>query len=260
MHVTTDTCPDRHVPFENIHNFRDLGGYPTAGGGRTRYGVVYRSATVHLLSEADRLRLRELAVGHVIDLRSFRELDRDGFADLTDVGIERRHVPVFPDIDVSPDQMIERYRLYSQDYALAYRKMLLEAGETFRTVFETVADAERPVVVHCVGGKDRAGMASALLLLGAGVDEETVIQDYILTAELLPQPAPERIQLFVDQFGLTPEDYLAMWQAERGSMERTLAQLGEEFGGPDAYLASIGVKDNLRERFQDRFVESPASG
>jgi protein-tyrosine phosphatase len=253
--VTTDTCPDRHIPFENIHNFRDLGGYPAAGGGHTRYGVVYRSATVHLLSETDRLRLRELAVGYVIDLRSFRELNRDGYADLSDVGIERRHVPVFPDIDVSPEQMIARYRLYSEDYALAYRKMLAEAGETFRTVFETVASAERPVVVHCVGGKDRAGMASALLLLGAGVDEETVIQDYILTADLLPAPAPERIQLFVDQFGLTQENYLAMWHAERGSMERTLAVLRDEFGGPDAYLASIGVTNQLRQQFLARFVE-----
>jgi protein-tyrosine phosphatase len=254
--VTTDACPERHIPFENIHNFRDLGGYPTEGGGRTRYGVVYRSATVHLLSEADRLRLRELAVGHVIDLRSFRELDRDGFADLSDVGIERRHVPVFPDIDVSPEQMIARYRLYTQDYALAYRKMLAEAGETFRTVFETVAGAERPVVVHCVGGKDRAGMASALLLLGAGVGEETVIEDYILTAELLPPPAPERIQIFIDQFGLTKEDYLAMWQAERGSMERTLAVLRDEFGGAETYLASIGVTDELRGRVLERFVEN----
>jgi protein-tyrosine phosphatase len=253
--VTTDApSHDRHIRFENIHNFRDLGGYPTKDGGETRRGVVYRSATVHALSDADRQRLQELAVGHVIDLRSFRELNRDGYSDLSDVGIERLHAPVFPDIEVSPEQLIARYRLYSEDYALAYRKMLAEAGQTFHTVFATVAAAERPVVVHCVGGKDRAGMTSALLLLAAGVDEETVIEDYTLTAQLLPTPAEERIQLFIDQFGLTREVYLAMWQAERGSMERTLALLNAEFGGIDAYLASIGVDDELRSRFLARFV------
>jgi hypothetical protein len=49
--------PERQVPFERLHNFRDLGGYPADGGRPVRAGLLYRSDSLGKLSgtDADRL-------------------------------------------------------------------------------------------------------------------------------------------------------------------------------------------------------------
>ena len=39
--------------FRKRINFRDLGGYPTKDGSTTKYGLVYRSASVGLMDEEE---------------------------------------------------------------------------------------------------------------------------------------------------------------------------------------------------------------
>jgi protein-tyrosine phosphatase len=45
---------DRHIPFDGLHNFRDLGGYPTADGRRVRPGPPYRADSPGKLREGTR--------------------------------------------------------------------------------------------------------------------------------------------------------------------------------------------------------------
>ena len=63
------TVVERRVPFEGIQNFRDLGGYPTAGGGEVRWGQLYRGAALHKLTPADVVAFGRLGVRTVYDLR-----------------------------------------------------------------------------------------------------------------------------------------------------------------------------------------------
>jgi glutamate-1-semialdehyde 2,1-aminomutase len=49
-------------------------------------------------------------------------------------------------------------------------------------VLRGIADeANRPVVFHCHGGKDRTGVIAAVLLAGLGVDREAILDDYEAT-------------------------------------------------------------------------------
>src|SRR5205823_13347586 len=57
--------------------------------------------------------------------------------------------------------------------------------DSFGTVVARAADESRlPMVVHCTAGKDRTGVASALVLAALGVDDETIAADYELSTEL----------------------------------------------------------------------------
>ncbi len=64
------------VPLEGTLNFRDLGGYPAAGG-VTRWGVVYRSDRLNALTDADVAHLATLGLRTVCDFRYDREVDED---------------------------------------------------------------------------------------------------------------------------------------------------------------------------------------
>ena len=248
--------PDRYIAFEAIHNFRDLGGYPTRDGGVTRFRTLFRSATVHHATAADRERLRALGVGRIIDLRSVHELQRDGLSEFGDLGIEREHVPVSRDTDLSPEQLLARYRLYSIDAAEAYASILERGAAAFRRVFAILATDPRPVVYHCSGGKDRAGVLTALILSAVGVEREIIVADYALTTRYLPEPAEERVEQFMRLYGLTREEFSAMHAADPDAMARTLARLDREYGSPEGYLRAIGVDDATLARVRARLLRA----
>jgi protein-tyrosine phosphatase len=69
----------RTITLDGCHNFRDLGGYPTADGGTVRWRRLFRSDALHGLSDQDVAQLRdEIGLTTIVDLRSTAELRADG--------------------------------------------------------------------------------------------------------------------------------------------------------------------------------------
>jgi len=244
----------RHHVFEGISNFRDLGGYPTRFGAPTRPGVVFRSGSPAGMTALDREKLAALGVIAIFDLRSFVEVERDGAVDLADIGISRYHTPVFPDVDVSPAVLAARYRLYSRDVPQVYLQMLRTGAASYRRVAEGIAETRGAVMFHCAGGKDRAGVLAALLLSLAGVDRESVIADYALTSQYLPVPAAERMDHFCKMYGLSSDEFLALFAAQPLAMAATLNRIELTYGSAEGYLRSIGVTEATIERLRARLL------
>src|SRR3546814_16616904 len=64
---------ERALPLEHGSNFRDIGGYPAAGGKHVRWGMIFRSGGTPLLNDADEQRIGALKLGEMVDLRSSEE-------------------------------------------------------------------------------------------------------------------------------------------------------------------------------------------
>ncbi len=96
----TDTDPRRVIALDEQPNFRDLGGYPTADGRTTRWGMIYRSGELSTLTDADLSRLEDLGIASVIDLRSEREAESRG-QDRLPGGADHLHLPI-----VESDQLL----------------------------------------------------------------------------------------------------------------------------------------------------------
>ncbi len=87
----------QHVPFEACFNFRDIGGYPAAGGMRVRSGRYYRSGGLQNMTAADIERSRALDLSTVIDLRFPAEIETGGgIGALFDGPVRRHELPVLP--------------------------------------------------------------------------------------------------------------------------------------------------------------------
>ena len=255
--IAAPRCLDADI--EGAVNFRDLGGYRTAGGRAVRSGRVFRCGMMHHTSPAGLATLRDrFGVRTVVDLRNARELAEDGVSPFADYGIEWCNVPIGGDTVMTPEEREERSRAYAEDrvdWCESYIAMSRRASAAFRTFFELAASAERsPLVFHCTGGRDRTGVAAALLLSALGVDDEAIAHDYSLTGDLL-QPHLDLFARQIEHFGMTRESWSTLLETPADSMRRFLAWLREEHGGSEGYLRAVGVPESAFEAVRQSLLE-----
>ncbi len=165
---------------------RDLGGLPTAGGGRIRPGALIRSDSLQYLSAAGVDAVRRADVSRVLDLRSKAELEHAPTPFTHDpLG---HWVPVQDPAD--PPHGMHTIVAVCND-------MLDRHPERFAEALLAIAEAPPgAVVVHCHGGKDRTGMVVALALSTAGVPVDEIVADYFVTKGRL---APWMAQQLADE-------------------------------------------------------------
>lgn len=183
----TDRQADTHervIPFEGGHNFRDLGGYSTRDGRVVARGLVFRSGTMAELSDQDHAILDALGLKVVCDFRSSSERGRRPSRFPASAQFEiwsRDHDMSVGDITValrSPGATAETARQHIME---AYRDLAYEQAPSYRELFHRIASGPLPLVFHCAAGKDRTGIAAALLLDLLGVERDIIAQDYALT-------------------------------------------------------------------------------
>ena len=242
------TITNRELRLEIAHNVRHLGGYST-NNGRATHDDIIRSASLHRLTDTGMRHLAEAGVTTIIDLRSDMELERDVTPDSDPYGIRRVHAPVFQH-DASPVGLESET---FPGYAVIYERFLDVGRNAYRTLFETAAEADGRILFHCAAGKDRTGVAAALLLDLAGVDEATIIEDYTLTETLLAPMVAEWLPQMRER-GVDPEKGRAMMAAPAEAMVSTLAHLRSRYGNAEGYAREIGVSETVVSAVRSRMI------
>jgi protein-tyrosine phosphatase len=180
----------RIIPLQGGINFRDIGGYTAAGGRRVRWNCLFRSGTIHLLTADDRERLESLGIRAAIDLRSNRERQElphglIGDADVLYWAHDHDHVGGDLMKMLLRDPNSEAAHLRDAMVQL-YRELPYHFTEAYRQLFSSVSAGALPLVFNCAAGKDRTGVAAALLLSVLGVAWDDVMADYLLTESVVP--------------------------------------------------------------------------
>ncbi|MGW0771465.1 tyrosine-protein phosphatase [Streptomyces sp. NPDC002676] len=231
---------ERVVPLEGASNFRDLGGYRTQDGGRTRWGLVFRADAPDRLTTADVAAIDRLGLRVAYDLRTDGErtkapsalpaaVRREPFA----IGGEASRATPLGDLfrsgrlDAVPDDFLHRVYLDMAEQ---------EAPVLGRVLTSLAAPDAVPAVIHCTAGKDRTGLAAALLLSVLGVDDATVLDDYTLSRLYYSERRMARLLPRLAEHGLALERYHAVFGAPRHAMAATLDALRERYGSVRDYV------------------------
>jgi protein-tyrosine phosphatase len=174
-----DIAPDRHVAFDRLHNFRDFGGYPAAGGRRVRRGRLYRSDSLGKLGGPDTARFAAIGVRTVIDLRYPSEAERGGRVPASaglayhNCSIEHR-----PYDQAQMAATVDPVRFLADRYAEVAQDGVAEIGRALDII---AAAGSAPLVIHCASGKDRTGVLAAIVLSLLGVAPGDIAADFALT-------------------------------------------------------------------------------
>jgi len=162
----------RVLAWDGCVNVRDLGGLPLEDGGETQFRVAVRADSIRTLTDEGWRALAAYGVRLAVDLRGKAELEDDAPAELP---IEVVRFPV-------PGDEVPAVREW-RSMREAYLGLLGRFRRELAGTVTTVARANAPVVIHCQGGRDRTGLASALILRLAGVPLEAIAADHALSDE-----------------------------------------------------------------------------
>jgi protein-tyrosine phosphatase len=242
------------LDWEGCLNVRDLGGLPTDDGRVTQPGRVVRADNVRRLTDAGWRSLAAHGVTRIVDLRLAEELATD---EPRDVDIDVVHVSVFgesfdEEYIAVLDEHLDSVADVADHYAWSYVDFLERYRELFGRAFAAVADADGVVVVHCMGGKDRTGLVSALLLRLVGVSHEVIGADYAVSAANLGPRNAEWLESMPDE--QTRSRVVKLSQTPAEAMVRVLEEIEARYGDVASYLRAAGLDDEQVARLEERLV------
>jgi protein tyrosine/serine phosphatase len=249
----------RLLGWEACYNARDLGGYATADGGRTRWGAFVRADNLRRLTASGRTALLSYGVRTVIDLRRAGELrvDPNPFAErAADAALPiYLNLPLGLGADSADVAAVAAAGAGEAGSLLKMSRQVLDRyWRGIASVMTAIAAApEGAVLFHCHAGKDRTGLVAALLLAIAGVPEPTIAKDYALSGPCLQpiygqrlsqEPDPQKRARLAQMLSAVPETMLSI-----------LEHLNTRHGGAERYLLAAGVTPADLERLRRRVRE-----
>ena len=227
---------ERHLPFEHVFNFRDLGGYETVDGRAVKWRTVFRADGIHRLTLDD---LASLDVRTVLDLRTPDELER-GRCEHDSIGYH--HLPILqtPWTELGFEGELEPVTFLADRYV----EMLDEGRDSIARALHILGEeSSLPLVFHCAAGKDRTGVVAAVLLGVLGVADDDIADDYSLSRLGMTRFKEWIVENFpdaADAMSKQPDAFLA---APAEAMHLFLERMRATFGSFDAYVTGLGVED-----------------
>jgi protein-tyrosine phosphatase len=255
---------NRILPFNGIHNFRDYGGYATVTGARVRSGLLYRSGQHREADNADLASVAALNLVSVIDLRGDQERaaypcprhPEFGAAVLFAEGETSGHVAdgTIKEFIVNEAQahatMMDLYR------GMPFRDPLIAVLTAY---FAALAEQPGASLVHCLAGKDRTGIAVALLHDMLGVHRDDLLADYLLTntagdieARIAAGAAPVRNSFGPD---MTDDAVRVLMSVDAAFLESAFVQIDQQYGSLENYrVNALGITEERRTAIIDNLL------
>ena len=260
-------------------NFRDLGGYAGADGRTVCFGKVYRSAQLDRLEPKGVKVIRGLDIRTVLDLR---------FADETE--LYPTNSKAFPNAQIlrwqdledlsAPTPSANKMRLSWRDslgsrdpskvreaMRVNYPTKLYSHRAIYQQMLRFLINDNTPLLFHCAAGKDRTGVAAALILALIGVDETQIMQDYLLTQELIEgrmetwlaggATNSDKYQDFQSRLNEQPSEMLApVLEADPSYMETLLSYVKETYGSFSNYaMQQLELSSHNIDTLKSRLLE-----
>ncbi len=211
----------RRIPFKNVNNFRDIGGYATKDGMAVKWRRLYRCDSLSNLRKDEWEMFERLNIRTVIDLRSKAEIKNS--PDNLPKNIRYYRCPLQEELRESKDNTKNSAKeggkeskkeakgtkdiketkestkeakeekvakdakdAFELSMGAGYLSILHDNARLLTAAVMTVCDTLKKgnVVFHCTAGKDRTGVLAAVILTLLGVRRNDIIADYEISHTL----------------------------------------------------------------------------
>jgi protein-tyrosine phosphatase len=247
------TLTTRSLKLTGASNFRDLGGYVGHEGRALQWRRIFRSDHLADLTPSDLDTLANLGIASSVDFRGVTERAALSYEW---PGLTQHALAIEPTVVQRAKAMVEAGEALTAPLTIGlmeqtYRDFVLHNSDRFAHLFDLLLSSDQPLVFHCTAGKDRTGLAAALILEALGVSRDQIMQDYLLTNTLYQRP-PGLAQTD------TPADVLrVLWTVQEPFLEAAWRTIDQAHSGMPTYLEqTLGLTPERLTRLRSRYLES----
>jgi protein-tyrosine phosphatase len=233
--------------FENVYNFRDVGGLKTAEGHVMKTGVLFRSDKLSRMTCQDLAKLQEFNITLICDLRSPKESRKKQVRAVPNQTFRVVNIPIHePAIQNGRRKRLlsflfgkkggDRFWEFARWY---YHHIAFERTYRIREVITLLSKAENlPALIHCNSGKDRTGFLAALIQLLVGVPYEMVMQDYLRTNDYFGPHLEKLIKVMrvLTLYQVSPERMRLVLTAHPEFLNEVHDLIVKKYGSVEKYL------------------------
>lgn len=227
----------KRYEFNLTMNTRDLGGYMTKYGKKTKFLSFIRSDALTFITEKDKQFLIENNITLSIDMRTTKVISNIPSPFIDDPRFEYHNFPIIEGSGIP---------LTDENASELYLKMLSN-HKTFYDIFSLIASTNKNIIFNCTAGKDRTGMLSCLLLLLAGVSEKDILNDYEISTKFIY----ENIDKIRKEHPSFPEN---LGYSKRKYLENFLKLFFEKYKTVENYLYLIGLNENQINQIKNKLI------
>ncbi|GAA3192515.1 tyrosine-protein phosphatase [Lentilactobacillus kefiri] len=251
---TLTNVKEHEIHLEGAFNVRDMGGYPTKDGLVVKNGVLLRSARLNRLTKMDINKLintYNLAID--FDLRRPEEVS------------ERPDVTI-PGVKYINDSVDTRetyyYHINVENNRKHYRTYVTstQARKVYHDLFMTLLNKPmgKALLWHCTSGKDRTGVAAALILYVLGVDSKTIFKDYVASNTFLKGQIDQRITRLKAKGASHAEIKFAKVDGgvDLSYLKAVIDEMHKDYGSVDEFITEgLSVTKEQQERLKEMYLE-----
>lgn len=247
------TIGARSIQMDSVQNLRDIGGYLSKYKKRkTGWGKIFRSGELKSLSRNDAIRLNNLKIKTIIDLRGEDEISIAP-QKYTEANIISIPIPIKDKEQITKRLIEGRIRkgdglVYMQD---TYIRYVIEYSEQFSKALKVFLNKDNyPILINCSMGKDRAGFLTAMLLAALDVPEETIIKDYMASNHHINL---RNLAYIARSFNTDAQETITvLLGANETWLDLALHKIKKEYGSTDKYLSKgLHLTEKERDTLKD---------
>lgn len=252
-----DVIVNKPLNMEGAFNFRDIGGYPTKNGKNIVTGKIFRSDDISKLTDSD---MEVMAANHlytVIDFRGTQEAAKAPDRQLP--GTDYTLCPAGSDNILEMAQIAKLMKdsdflltMYSEPSVKYY-------SERYKPLFEKLLhlpEKNAGLLYHCTAGRDRTGMATALLLYTLDVPMEIIEADFVASNIYLKKKDKSVYEQTVEITGLTVEEIEKRMELRPELIRSFFQALTDRYGSVNNFLEQeLGVGEKEKAQLKAKYTK-----
>ena len=249
------------IQLEGLVNVRDLGGIKNRSGKTIKKSKLIRGSTLFYAKPDDLRKLYdEYGLRTIIDLRTPLEAKEKPDPVYLDVNYISNPVQIEKTTGVTHEEKSRKKEAFlrkmeeelapfpekAREHMIQYYRNLITnmfSVKQYGAFLRHLITAEEASLWHCHLGKDRCGMATALLLEALDVDRETIVQDYLHS----------NIGMYrTDDYEFTVEGFFG--HSHREYIESFYRTIDELYGGLENFFTLMDVTPEDIQSLRDRYL------
>jgi len=230
---------NRFIEIEGAQNLRDLGGYSNNEGRKIKWRKILRCGNLSRIKESENSKMAALNIQAICDFRTLSEQESMPDRWYKPDEINRFSMPIGQGRLDKFDWMNHIAKGEGKESHLykANRSYVLKNAHRYQSFFKILLDEKNyPLIFHCTAGKDRTGFAAVLLLTALGVDEKTIMEDYLLTNTYLEKYGWSMFERLSEKYGFDLENIKPILIADEVYLQGAFDAINEHFGSMENFL------------------------